>query len=445
MKKRITTFLLSLVMLFAVCLTNVSASGSDITDNTTADYKTALSLANMSSFHGSCNLATAYQLLAIGVYKDGLDFSGSGDLWYDHFSTVSKTSGGYSVITIGGKNCLYDLVDRYGNELYNIVYCLGTGGSSGPNHCLLIRAIINGQVYFADSFGCTYSGTYYPEGTCTVLPLDRFVSSYRDMNGDPHGCVYFTNGESSHWVGSSQTSQTDEFVPGNYTVTASALNIRDSASTAGNIIGQLDNLETITVTEIVQNWGRITYQGKTGWICMSRDGKDYVRCNDDTAQDNELIVTGLTADQAIVFDEESITWTAKAIGGDATTYSYAFTVYREDEVVYESNFSSENTFSYQAEEAGVYQAKVTIVDGDNAKAEYFGDEVTYISDSHTILFGDVDGDGTVSPADARIALRTAAGMERLSGNSLAAADFDGDSRVSASDARKILRVAANLA
>ncbi len=445
MKQRITAFLLSLVMLFSVCAMNVSASGSDIRDDTAADYKTALSLAKASSFYGHCNLATAYQLLAIGVYKGGLDFSGAGNQWYSHFSSVSKTSGGYSVITIGGKNCLYDLTKQYGNELYNIVYCLGTGGSSGSKHCLLIRAIINGQVYFADSFGCTYGGTYYPEGACTVLSLDRFVSSYKEMNGDALGCVYFTNGSTAQKPDSSENGKTEEtFVPGSYTITASALNVRDKADISGKVLGLLANMEIVTVTEVQQNWGKIQYQGQTGWICLSRDGNDYVFWNGKDEKENELIVTALTADRTTIFLDETVTWTASAIGGSPSTYIYSFAVYRDGELIYTSGDTTGNTVSIQTDKTGVYQAKVTITDSQNAKAELYGDEVTCAGERSEILPGDADGDGKITPADARIVLRTAAGIEILTGSSLTAADYDSDGNVTASDARRILRIAAHL-
>lgn len=55
--------------------------------------------------------------------------------------------------------------------------------------------------------------------------------------------------------------------------------------------------------------------------------------------------------------------------------------------------------------------------------------------------GDVDCDGKVSAADARLALRSSANLEVLSAAALLSADVDSDSKVAASDARKILRVA----
>lgn len=55
--------------------------------------------------------------------------------------------------------------------------------------------------------------------------------------------------------------------------------------------------------------------------------------------------------------------------------------------------------------------------------------------------GDVNGDGKVTAADARTALRAAVGLEELTEKQKEAADMNGDGEVTASDARKILRKA----
>lgn len=60
------------------------------------------------------------------------------------------------------------------------------------------------------------------------------------------------------------------------------------------------------------------------------------------------------------------------------------------------------------------------------------------------VIGDVNLDGKVNAADARLALRRAAKLEDLSDEAFAAADVNFDGEVTASDARKILRVSANL-
>lgn len=58
--------------------------------------------------------------------------------------------------------------------------------------------------------------------------------------------------------------------------------------------------------------------------------------------------------------------------------------------------------------------------------------------------GDVNGDGTVNAADARLALRASAKLEELSDMQKKAADVDSKDGITAADARKILRAAAKL-
>ena len=58
--------------------------------------------------------------------------------------------------------------------------------------------------------------------------------------------------------------------------------------------------------------------------------------------------------------------------------------------------------------------------------------------------GDVDGNGTITAADARKALRCSAGLEKLTEKQTQAADMNGDEKITASDARTILRKASKL-
>ncbi|MBQ6067153.1 MAG: dockerin type I repeat-containing protein [Clostridia bacterium] len=61
-----------------------------------------------------------------------------------------------------------------------------------------------------------------------------------------------------------------------------------------------------------------------------------------------------------------------------------------------------------------------------------------------VLRGDVDGDGKISSADARLALRGSVGLETLTADFITRADVDKNGKVESSDARTILRAAVNL-
>ena len=67
-----------------------------------------------------------------------------------------------------------------------------------------------------------------------------------------------------------------------------------------------------------------------------------------------------------------------------------------------------------------------------------------VVEDKTYCKGDVNGDGLVTAADARLALRNSAGIQELFDKALTAADFNGDSTVTAADARLILRYSAKL-
>ena len=58
--------------------------------------------------------------------------------------------------------------------------------------------------------------------------------------------------------------------------------------------------------------------------------------------------------------------------------------------------------------------------------------------------GDVNGSGSVTASDARLALRASASLETLDSAQIACADVNGDGNVTANDARQILRYSAKL-
>ena len=68
----------------------------------------------------------------------------------------------------------------------------------------------------------------------------------------------------------------------------------------------------------------------------------------------------------------------------------------------------------------------------------------YFGIKKPVLKGDLNGDGKVTAADARIALLIASKMQKATAEQIEAGGFDGDGKIGASDARKILRIAAGV-
>lgn len=61
-----------------------------------------------------------------------------------------------------------------------------------------------------------------------------------------------------------------------------------------------------------------------------------------------------------------------------------------------------------------------------------------------VMRGDADGNGKVTAADARIALRISAKLQAGTESEISACDLNGDKKVTASEARMILRFSARL-
>ena len=69
---------------------------------------------------------------------------------------------------------------------------------------------------------------------------------------------------------------------------------------------------------------------------------------------------------------------------------------------------------------------------------------TYLGITKPIVKGDLDGDGKVTAADARLALRIASKMQKATEAQLKAGDIDGDGKITSKDAREILRIASGI-
>lgn len=78
-------------------------------------------------------------------------------------------------------------------------------------------------------------------------------------------------------------------------------------------------------------------------------------------------------------------------------------------------------------------AKIQSVRNGNVMGEYT-----------VIVYMDINGDGKITAADARMVLRASAKLEKLEGVFATAANVNYDDKITAADARKILRVSAKL-
>ena len=145
------------------------------------------------SFSGYCGTYVKCQLRAMGIFQGGFDFHGNGNRWYSNFEGVTKTSGGYYAYRESGKECLYKLTEKYGNNLKNIVisFPIQSGYSAsypGAGHAFIIYEIRDNIAYYSESFRLSS----FREGQVIAEDIDSLIERYSMRHGNPTGAVMLT-------------------------------------------------------------------------------------------------------------------------------------------------------------------------------------------------------------------------------------------------------------
>lgn len=95
--------------------------------------------------------------------------------------------------------------------------------------------------------------------------------------------------------------------------------------------------------------------------------------------------------------------------------------------------------SVKIHDSGFYRATIEVYSG--------GDRLTKraeFSYNKSLFNGDVNNDGKITAADARLVLRFSAGLQKYTTSQRKKADINGDGRITAADARLVLRIAASM-
>ncbi len=185
---RIASALLA-VLLFATLLPNTASSvatteAERISALVESTYKQALKKTGRSSFHGWCGAAVDWQMRVLGITTKVVGTDGNDK--YDYFKKMDYTSGGYKVKAYSASKynleaALNVLTNQGTENAYNIMIGFQkTNTSAGRKygHAVFIYAIVDGIVYFAESFGLKIGGKYYAEGECATATIAQFAKSY---------------------------------------------------------------------------------------------------------------------------------------------------------------------------------------------------------------------------------------------------------------------------
>ena len=207
MLKRLIAVCLAVALLLPVLLHPVSAAEDKQTKSLRKQviaeakdsYLKSLASAGQESFHGMCGQMVSHQLYHLGINKYAVSMDGRDQ--YDYYLYRTKTTGGRPIAAYGMED--YSL-----KEALNAVSSNGTrnvrnilvgfewtnteaGGQFG--HVVLINGILDGKVYFVESFTFSVEGKIYNEGDVVECSIDSFVKYFNKWTKFD-GLIHFGSG-----------------------------------------------------------------------------------------------------------------------------------------------------------------------------------------------------------------------------------------------------------
>lgn len=193
--KRFVSTMMTAAAIFTVLALPASAKEARLADayNLTPDeliarigetYDEARYLAGRRNFDGKCSTLVNCSTLALGIQS--VRFDGDGRDEYDLYDNVSRTDGGYDVVRYPASQytleaALNAISENGTRDVYNIIVGFEggrTASSSKYGHTCFIHGIVDGMVYYCESYGLYLNGTYYPEGEPIVCSIREFANYY---------------------------------------------------------------------------------------------------------------------------------------------------------------------------------------------------------------------------------------------------------------------------
>ena len=186
--RRILSIALMLLLLICVLPQPESYAAQSeeyrVTQLVESTYKAALKASKRTTFRSMCGAAVSRQIQVLGITTQNMGANGNGQ--YDLYKNLEYTSGGYRVKAYPAST--YDLAEALNTiteggtkDAYNILVGFqktNTVQGRKYGHAVFVHAILDGIVYFTESFDITIAGKKYPEGKCVAVTIDQFAYHY---------------------------------------------------------------------------------------------------------------------------------------------------------------------------------------------------------------------------------------------------------------------------
>lgn len=297
-------------------------TGADLIDRIEYTYAWAKRYTGYSSFKNYCAHYVNTQLLLLGINTRYV--GGNGNDEYDNYKDLSYTGGGRKVHNYPATNATFketlEKIASQGDVVTDILVGFqwtSTTAGKKYGHSFLIHGIIDGYVYFSDSFNLTLGGTYYKEGAAIKCTIDQLVSYYgRTSAYTLEGLIWFENEELTAAMGGSTGGDPDSSQLGIYEITYdSGLRLRSGPGTGYTTLEVMPKGTQIYVTDVDGEWGFTKYNGKTGWCCLPSYAKKIA--------DLPVFVLEKYQNGKLISSEEKQSLSAAlAAASDTSKYSY---------------------------------------------------------------------------------------------------------------------------
>lgn len=291
MVRKMALWLLTVVLLFGAMQVSVSAATAkqieEIKIAAKESYTKTQESTQMESLNGFCGKMTSHQLWHMGINTDLL--TNDGNKQYDMYAEMGMTSGGYYINAYSAKE--YSLVEALNNitqngtkDVYNILVGFEWTNTEAGNiygHACVINAILNGQVYFVESFYTRLGGE---EGNVVVCSIEEFANIFADWT-IYEGLIHFVKGP---YANACKLYPTDLFVR-----TRFAMELRSQPCLIGKndsqMLRSISAGERLRVTGLMKNthnewYYRVQDGDRVGYIVAQTAVLDRTNVEDITLQ-----------------------------------------------------------------------------------------------------------------------------------------------------------------
>ena len=199
--RRILSLALAILLMATALLpapATASANGPDeIKQQIKRIYKKTRSYFGRDSFDGFCGMFVSGQMYFLGISTSMI--GGNGNEQYDTYSRMKYTSGGYRVKAYPARKytlqaALNDITNNGTKDAYNILVGFQkTKSTLGKRygHASVIHAILDGTVYFTESYQVRLGGKTYPEGAPISCSIEEYCRYFGNSTTEFDGVIYF--------------------------------------------------------------------------------------------------------------------------------------------------------------------------------------------------------------------------------------------------------------